>query len=44
MKSWVSNQDMITSNILPKYGNVNYYKRILTLKEQIDILIYCGKI
>lgn len=33
MKRWVYNQDMLTSNILPKDGNVNYYARILTLKE-----------
>lgn len=33
MKRWVYNQDMLTSNILPKDGHVNYYARILTLKE-----------
>jgi len=33
MKRWVYNQDMLTSNILPKDGNVNYYPRILKLKE-----------
>ena len=33
MERWLYNQDMITNNILPKDGTVNYHGRILTLKE-----------
>jgi menaquinone-dependent protoporphyrinogen IX oxidase len=36
------NQDKITSIILPKDGTVNYYRKILTLKEAnhyLDLLL-----
>lgn len=42
MERWLYNQDKITSIILPKDGTVNYYGRILTLKEAnhyLDLLL-----
>lgn len=42
MERWLYNQDKITSIILPKDGTVNYYERILKLKEAkhyLDLLL-----
>jgi alkylated DNA repair dioxygenase AlkB len=42
MERWLYNQDRIISNILPKDGTVNYYGKILTLKEAnqyLDLLL-----
>ncbi|HXW12051.1 MAG TPA: alpha-ketoglutarate-dependent dioxygenase AlkB, partial [Nitrososphaeraceae archaeon] len=42
MERWLYNQDRIISNILPKDGTVNYYGKILTLKEvnqYLDLLL-----
>ena len=42
MERWLYNQDKITSIILPKDGTVNYYGRILILKETnhyLDLLL-----
>jgi menaquinone-dependent protoporphyrinogen IX oxidase len=42
MERWLYNQDKITSIILPKDGTVNYYRKILTLKEAnhyLDLLL-----
>jgi alkylated DNA repair dioxygenase AlkB len=33
MERWIYNEDRIINNILPKDGTVNYYGRILTLKQ-----------
>lgn len=42
MERWLHNQDRIGNNILPKDDTVNYYGRIVTLKEAnqyLDLLL-----
>ena len=42
MERWINSQDRIISNILPKDGTVNYYGKLLTLKEAnqyLDLLL-----
>jgi hypothetical protein len=42
MERWLYNQDRITSNILPNDGTVNYYGKLMTLKEAnkyLDLLL-----
>jgi alkylated DNA repair dioxygenase AlkB len=42
VERWLHNQDRIENNILPKDGTVNYYGRIVTLKEAnqyLDLLL-----
>ena len=42
MERWINSEDRIISNILPKDGTVNYYGKLLTLKEAnqyLDLLL-----